>query len=205
MTEIFNTLNNVNVNEHTKKKNSLTYLSWAWAWGKLKEFYPDANYTVYCNSQNEMPYFTDGKTCTVKVGVTVEGLEHIEFLPVMDYRNKSIPYEEVTSFDVNKAVQRCLTKAIALHGLGLYIYEGEDLPKEETKAKAKAKAETMSNSKEPVPYVPQPKVCEECGQVITATVDKKGNEISASQVANTTKKKYGRCLCSECAKAVSGK
>ena len=75
-----------------------------------------------------MNYHTDGRTCWVKTGVTINGLEHIEYLPVMDYANKSIPVERVTSFDVNKAIQRSLTKAVARHGLGLYIYAGEDLP-----------------------------------------------------------------------------
>ena len=75
-----------------------------------------------------MNYHTDGRTCWVKTGVTVEGVEYIEYLPVMNYNNKSIPVESVTSTDVNKTIQRSITKAIARHGLGLYIYAGEDLP-----------------------------------------------------------------------------
>jgi hypothetical protein len=67
----------------------------------------------------------------VKTGVTIDGLEHIEYLPVMDFRNASITVDKVTSFDVNKAIQRSLTKAVARHGLGLYIYAGEDLPEGE--------------------------------------------------------------------------
>jgi hypothetical protein len=126
---IFENLNKINVNEHTESKNGLTYLSWAWAWGEIKKAYPEATYTIYQNDElGGMPYFTDGKTCFVKTGVTIEGLEHIEFLPVMDYKNKSIPADTVTSFDINKAIQRSLTKACARHGLGLYIYAGEDLP-----------------------------------------------------------------------------
>lgn len=124
---VFETLNAINVNEHTEKKNGLTYLSWGWAWAEVKKHYPDAQYTIYENA-NGMNYHTDGRTCWVKTGVTIEGLEHIEYLPVMDYANKSIPAERVTSFDVNKAIQRSLTKAVARHGLGLYIYAGEDLP-----------------------------------------------------------------------------
>lgn len=125
----FENLNKINVNEHTESKNGLTYLSWAWAWGEVKKAYPEATYTIYQNDElGGMPYFTDGKTCFVKTGVTIEGLEHIEFLPVMDYKNKSIPADTVTSFDINKAIQRSLTKACARHGLGLYIYAGEDLP-----------------------------------------------------------------------------
>lgn len=131
---VFETLNSINVNDKTEKKNGLTYLSWAWAWGEAKKVYPNAIYTIYENKDG-WNYFTDGKTCWVKTGVTIEGLEHIEYLPVMDYRNKSITADNVTSFDVNKAIQRSLTKALARHGLGLYIYAGEDLPDgEELKA-----------------------------------------------------------------------
>ena len=124
---VFETLNAINVNDKTEKKNGLTYLSWAWAWGETKKNYPEASYTIYENNAG-WNYFTDGKTCWVKTGVTIEGLEHIEYLPVMDYRNKSITVDNVTSFDVNKTIQRSLTKALARHGLGLYIYAGEDLP-----------------------------------------------------------------------------
>ena len=123
----FAVLNAINVNDKTEKKNGLTYLSWAWAWGEIKKRYPDATYTIYENADG-MNYHTDGRTCWVKTGVTVSGIEHIEYLPVMDHRNKSIPANAVTSFDVNKAIQRSLTKACARHGLGLYIYAGEDLP-----------------------------------------------------------------------------
>lgn len=129
---VFETLNAINVNGHTEQKNGLTYLSWAWAWGEVKKAFPDATYTIYQNEElGNMPYFTDGKTCIVKTGVTIDGIEHIEFLPVMDFKNKSIPADSVTSFDINKAIQRSLTKACARHGLGLYIYAGEDLPEAE--------------------------------------------------------------------------
>lgn len=131
---IFETLNAINVNEKTEKKNGLTYLSWAWAWGEVKKLYPEANFTIY-ERQTEygaVNYFTDGRTCWVKTGLTINGLEHIEELPVMDFRNNAIPFDKVTSTDVNKAIQRSLTKAAARHGLGLYIYAGEDLPECET-------------------------------------------------------------------------
>lgn len=128
---VFATLNAINVNEHVEKKSNgrveLSYLSWAWAWAEVKKAYPEAFYTIYENTDG-WNYHTDGRTCWVKTGVTIEGLEHVEYLPVMDNRNKSIPANEVTSFDVNKAIQRSLTKAAARHGLGLYIYAGEDLP-----------------------------------------------------------------------------
>lgn len=127
MDSVFNTLNAIDCNKHTEQKNGLTYLSWAWAWAEVKKAYPDATYTIY-EAANGNFYHTDGKTCWVKTGVTIKGLEHIEYLPVMDFRNQSIPVDKVTSFDVNKAIQRSLTKAVARHGLGLYIYAGEDLP-----------------------------------------------------------------------------
>lgn len=127
---VFEKLNAINVNNHTEKKNGLTYLSWAWAWAEVKKLYPEAQYTVYENAEG-WNYHHDGRTAWVKTGVTIEGLEHIEYLPVMDFKNKSIKLENVTSFDVNKAIQRSLTKALARHGLGLYIYAGEDLPEDE--------------------------------------------------------------------------
>lgn len=135
---VFETLNVINVNDKTEKKNGLTYLSWAWAWGEAKKRYPEASYTIYENNEG-WNYFTDGKTCWVKTGVTIQDLEHIEYLPVMDYRNKSITVDNVTSFDVNKAIQRSLTKALARHGLGLYIYAGEDLPDGEEEPKVDQK------------------------------------------------------------------
>lgn len=137
MDNYFNDLYSVNVNGRTEKKNNLTYLSWAWAWAEVKKKHPDAIYTVYENADG-WNYFTDGRTCWVKTGVTICEIEHIEYLPVMDYRNKSIPFENLTSTDVNKAIQRSLTKACARHGLGLYIYAGEDLPEEEASEKQDA-------------------------------------------------------------------
>lgn len=137
MDNYFTELYGVNVNGHTENKNNLKYLSWAWAWGEIKKRHPDATYTVYENADG-WNYHTDGRTCWVKTGVTVNEIEHIEYLPVMDYKNKSIPVENVTSFDVNKAIQRSLTKACARHGLGLYIYAGEDLPEEEAAEKQDA-------------------------------------------------------------------
>lgn len=124
---VFATLSTIDCAGRIEKKSNLSYLSWAWAWQILKEKYPSATYTIYENKDG-LNYHTDGHTCWVKTGVTVEGIEHIEYLPIMDFRNASIPVGKVTSFDVNKAIQRSLTKAVARHGLGLYIYAGEDIP-----------------------------------------------------------------------------
>lgn len=127
---VFEKLYNEDVSSYIEKKNGLNYVSWAYAWALIKKNYPTATYTIYENASGCF-YHTDGKTCWVKTGVTIEGLEHIEYLPVMDNRNNSIPLNQVTSFDVNKAIQRSLTKACARHGLGLKVYAGEDLPSEE--------------------------------------------------------------------------
>ena len=124
---IFEALNAINVNDKTEKKAGLTYLSWSWAWAEVKKLYPNVQRRVY-ETETGMNYFTDGNTCWVKVGVTIGDIEHIDYLPVMNNRNQSIKLDQLTSFDVNKAIQRSTTKALALHGLGLYIYAGEDLP-----------------------------------------------------------------------------
>ena len=149
MENYFNELNSVDCTGKIEKKNGLSYLSWAYAWAEVKKKHPDANYTVYENKDG-WNYFTDGRTGWVKTGVTVYGIEHIEYLPIMDYRNKSIPADSITSFDVNKSIQRSLTKACARHGLGLYIYAGEDLPEdsEPEKTPAQKAAETRQKNKE---------------------------------------------------------
>lgn len=147
---LFERLYAVNVNDKVEKKNGLSYVSWPMAWAEVKKAVPDATFTIYERETQYGPvnYFTDGKTCWVKTGITLEGLEHIEMLPVMDFRNQAIPLERVTSMDVNKAIQRSLTKAAARHGLGLYIYAGEDLPEDESDAmKKKAEAQDAENKK----------------------------------------------------------
>jgi len=140
----FEALNLVNVSEKIEKKNGLSYLSWAFAWGELKKLHPTANYKVYENVDGCI-YFHDNKTAWVKTSVTVNELEHIEYLPIMDFKNKSIAIDAITSFDVNKAIQRCVTKAIARHGLGLFIYAGEDLPEAEPTEKKLTEAQKLFN------------------------------------------------------------
>ena len=123
---VFQTLAGVNVGGKTEKKGNLTYLSWSHAWAEACKHY-GVSRTVY-ETDAGCIYWTDGNTCWVKVGVTIEGVEHIDYLPIMDFKNRAIPVEAVTSTDVNKAIQRSTTKALALHGLGLNVYAGEDLP-----------------------------------------------------------------------------
>jgi len=130
---VFETLSKINVNDKVEKKNNLSYLPWAWAWSVAKQNYPGATYKVYEN-EDGFNYHHDGMTGWVKTGVTIEGMEMIEYLPIMDYRNQSIRVDKITSFHVNSSIQRSLTKALARHGLGLYIYAGEDLPQEEASA-----------------------------------------------------------------------
>lgn len=187
MENYFNILNSIDVGEHIEKKNGLSYLSWAWAWRELKNKFPDSTYTIYEDEQGRF-YHTDGKTCWVKTGVTVNGIEHIEYLPVMDYRNQSIPAEKVTSFNVNTAIQRSLTKAVARHGLGLYVYAGEDLPEEKTETKAPETKAPNPRIKTEVP------LCPVCGKEVKPA-KYKGTELSAQEFFN----KFG--LCVECVKA----
>ena len=124
--KVYETLSKVDVSSNVEKKGGIKYLSWAVAWHLLKEQYPTAQRNVYEDPATGFNYFTDGKSCWVKVGVEVEGQEHIDYLPVMDYRNKAIPVDKVTQFDINKTIQRSTAKAIAMHGLGLNLWFGED-------------------------------------------------------------------------------
>lgn len=152
---VFETLNSANVNGHTEKVKSgnnveLTYLSWCWAWAEVKKKYPDANYEI--EKFNGLPYVFDELTgYMVYTKATIEGICHEMWLPVMNSQNKAmkaVPYtykvkdkktgeyvertvEAATMFDINKAIMRCLTKNLAMFGLGLYIYAGEDLPESE--------------------------------------------------------------------------
>jgi hypothetical protein len=126
----FQVLSEINVNDKVEKKNGLSYLSWAWAIMELKKYHPYAISKVY-ETPEGVNYWNDGKTAWVKTSVTIDGHEEIDYLPVMDYKNKSIPLNAITSFDVNKSIKRSLTKAMGYHGLGLYIYAGEDLPEGE--------------------------------------------------------------------------
>lgn len=163
----FDILNAVNVNEHTETKDTgkvkLTYLSWAWAWSEVKKRFPDASYEII--KFNGLPYVFDDKTgFMVYTTVTIDGITHEMWLPVMDGNNRAMldhPYEvktkynsftvqPATMFDINKTIMRCLTKNLAMFGLGLYIYAGEDLPevsdevivKDAKPAQAQPKAQT---------------------------------------------------------------
>lgn len=170
----FETLNAINVNDKTEKKSNgsteLTYLSWAWAWQELKNKFPDATYEIE-KFENNLPYIYDEETgYMVFTKVTIEGITHEMWLPVMDGANKAMkskPYtyktkygdksvEAATMFDINKTIMRCLTKNLAMFGLGLYIYAGEDLPEDQkielqnTKETLKAEIKKYKNAREVV-------------------------------------------------------
>jgi len=138
---IFETLSSINVNEKTEKKSGLTYLSWAWAWSEFQKVCPEATYYIVKDTRG-LPYFADESGAMVYTRVTVGNIMHEMWLPVMDGANramKSTPYtyttkfgeksvEAYTMFDINKTIMRCLTKNLAMFGLGIYIYAGEDIP-----------------------------------------------------------------------------
>jgi len=139
---MFEKLYSLNVNDKTEKKNGLTYLSWAYAWAEFVKFYPDATYEIV--KFDGKPYYADNTGAMCYTKVTAGTLTHEMWLPVMDGANKAMksePYEYVTKygkksveaftmFDVNKTLMRCLVKNLAMFGLGLYIYAGEDLPEQ---------------------------------------------------------------------------
>ena len=140
---IYATLREINVNEHTEQKGGLTYLSWVWALDQLYLHYPGAEVEVHKNPDG-WPYWTDGRTCWVDVEVKIPTMSQNYMsrreyaYPIMNYQNKSIPLDKVTSFDVNTSIQRAVTRCIARFGLGFYIYAGEDLPPEENAERAAA-------------------------------------------------------------------
>jgi hypothetical protein len=136
----FATLSAISVKDKIERKGNLDYLSWANAWSLLKTHYPNAQRRIYEHAHTGLNYFTDGKSAYVKVGIEVNGTEHIDYLPVMDYKNNAIKLDNITATDVNKTIQRSTAKAIAMHGLGLSLWTGEDVPEMTTESPAKAKA-----------------------------------------------------------------
>jgi hypothetical protein len=142
---VFERLSSINVNDHVEKKDNLTYLSWAWAWSVTKKECPDASYSILPTDYDE----DLGFMC--HTSVTIEGQTLEMWLPVMDGKNKSMKkkaysyatkygekqVDAATTFDINKTMMRCLVKNLAMFGLGIYIYAGEDLPEGEAQEKAK--------------------------------------------------------------------
>ena len=169
---VWSVLSKINCNDKTEKKNGLTYLSWVWAWGRVKENFADAKYEVY--EYNGKPYLYDEDLgYMVKTSVAINGDTIPMHLPVMDGANKAMKnqvyfyktkygekaVEQASMFDVNKTIMRCLTKNLAMFGLGHYIYAGEDLPESDeeqvvpAKKQEQHKQETKSEPKEDKPKV----------------------------------------------------
>ena len=144
MTDKFQELYKIDVSDKTEKKGNLTYLSWTWAWAEFKKVYPEANYEV--KMFDGKPYIHDADTgYVVFTSVTAGGITYDMWLPVMDARNKAL--KTADSFDINKAIMRCFTKNLAMFGLGLYIYAGEDLPEGAEEVPEKAKKTQQSANK----------------------------------------------------------
>ena len=146
----FRTLAALNVKDRVEKKGRYDYLSWAYAWAMIKDQYPDANRKVYESEHTGLNYFTDGNTGYVKVGVTINNVEHVDYLPIMNHSNQSLSIDKITSFAVNKTIQRSTVKAIAMHGLGLSLWAGEDLVgiSEEAPAVKATKKPTLKKTSE---------------------------------------------------------
>lgn len=176
--KIFETLNAINVNGHIETKQtgkaSLKYLSWPWAWAEVQKNYPNASYEIVRQS-NGLPYVYDEATgYMVTTKVTIEGVTHEMWLPVMDSHNDamlnrprtvktkygSYTVEPCTMFDINKTIMRCLVKNLAMFGLGLYIYAGEDLPEDSqeqyTTAQPVIQNQTQGHLSQPATQQPQP-------------------------------------------------
>ncbi|MDE7436864.1 MAG: DUF1071 domain-containing protein [Muribaculaceae bacterium] len=168
--EKFNQLVSLNVNEKTESKNGLSYLSWSNAWLEFKKVYPTATYNVVKNTLTGLPYFVDPNIgIMVFTEVTADNQTYSMWLPVMDSSNKAMkiqPYtyqvwnkttrqyenrnvEAATMFDINKAIMRCLTKNLAMFGLGLYLYNGEDMPETLESSEATEDVQQASTTKQP--------------------------------------------------------
>lgn len=160
---IFENLNAIDVRDKIKDKNGLSYLSWASAWAEVKKEYPQANYEIHRQVMDEFGntrfWHDDGKSGWVEVSVIINDEKLSEVLAIMDYRNKPISAESITSVDANKSLKRCLVKCCALHGLGLFIFDGEDIPESVLKAEtlraevdelARKKAKQSDKAKEAV-------------------------------------------------------
>ena len=202
---VFDTLVSLNVNDHTETKRTgsadLTYLSWPWAWAEVKKRYPEASYTIVMDPVTHLPYSYDPATgYMVYTTVTIEGVTHMMWLPVMDSSNKAMkaePYtiktkykeirvEAATMFDVNKTIMRCLVKNLAMFGLGLYIYAGEDVPEGEEEAPKNTKKQEQTFK------------CSRCGATIEPYYNGDGVEISPAKHAAGSKVKFGKVFCLDC-------
>ena len=202
---VFEKLSKINVNDYVEKKDGLTYLSWAWAWSVTKKECPDASYTIMPTDYDE----DLGFMC--HTSVTIEGQTLEMWLPVMDGKNKSMkkkPYtystkygdkqvEAATTFDINKTIMRCLVKNLAMFGLGIYIYAGEDLPDSES-------AKAPEPVKAPNVLIELKKGSPEWDKVVKFVNDNKsqgiavlGNKLNAKYSISSELKKELSSLCNQ--------
>lgn len=184
---IFSDLYSLNVNEHVEKKQGLSYLSWSYAWAEFKKVYEDAMYEVKKDDDQRCYFGDDDVGYMVYTSVTAGGLTHDMWLPIMDSSNKAMKkeaykyttrsgeksVEAMTMFEVNRAVMRCLVKNLAMFGLGLYIYSGEDLPEDNSEY-----------------------CCEDCGLVFEEFGKTSFNLFTKAQELSGD----GKARCSECTK-----
>lgn len=254
---IFETLNGLNVNEHTEKKKTggteLTYLSWPWAWAEVKKRYPGAHYEIWRNA-NGVPYAYDPMTgYMVYTTVTIGDESHDMWLPVMDGANnamKAEPYDyqvknpkfryakwdaakngyfdsygnkqdefitkhvdAATMFDINKTIMRCLVKNLAMFGLGLYIYAGEDLPDgdapqgstEAAQEAGQKKLEALNAQQAQMKEAAQdvaPVTCTRCGKPISGWA-RKDRTFTASEVVDNAIRLFGAAYCYPCCQTLS--
>ena len=219
---IFDLLYPVDVSEHKEEKNGLSYLSWTWAWAEVKKRFPEANYEII--KFDGIPYVFDPKTgFMVFTRVTIGDITHEMWLPVMDSNNcamKDIPYEvqtkykkitvkAATMFDINKSIMRCLVKNLAMFGLGLYIYAGEDLPEEMPEEKHEEKQEEPKQEKkrssrtkaQPVQDLPDD-FCTICRLPIMDFTGKNKNgdpvTYTKQMIIDTSKARFKAPICMEC-------
>ena len=157
---VFQTLSEIDITSKIKKKNKMDYLPWSSAWDFIKNTYPNAAYRIV-KTENGCFYHNDGKTCWVETEVTIEDEIQTEVLPVLDYRNQAIGLDKVTSSDVNKSIKRCLVKNLALFGLGLSLWNGEELSDNAKKKKADVD-EALRNVQKNIINILKNKVDEGC-------------------------------------------
>lgn len=202
---VFERLSAINVNDKVDKKSNLTYLSWAWAWSEVKKAYPDATYKIGETDYDEVLGFMSHTT------VTIEGETLEMWLPVMDGANKSMlkksytykgnawengkkvvvdkTVESATSFDINKTIMRCLVKNLAMFGMGIYIYAGEDLPETTTQATTTAPPSAINLKKEETAELPDlKKGTENWNKVIKYVTANKG--LGMEKIGQQLNRKY---------------
>lgn len=197
--ETFKTLNKINLSQYARSKMQLKYLPWAKVWETLINYCPDATWTIYTRNvsmietttqedpenhikktvtstySQDLPYFSDGRSCFVKVGVTIKGIEYLEYYPITGLKNEALRANSVTMVDVNKAIQRAFVKVAARHGIGLYLFQGEDSPEEEVRKIGESndfedvKEDVIQLIKHPV----NQQVSDEIGRYIKETFSKK--------------------------------